>query len=664
MNGGMGVGMGTLMGGNANVYSGTPASNGDHLAQLINSLGMAGSGRASLMSLPEPLRSQVSQAVRSIENYVAHGLLTAAVEECMTVMELAPQYLDVHLLLGEIYVRQGKAEQAVAKYAVLVETYLAHGRIDDAIATFRRILQLEPSNLTYRVKLIELLTRQGRSDEALVERIAAADAYLRMGYADRAIGEYEQALMAQPNNGQLRLSYGQALMKAGRVAQAVGEIQRVLQVDPTNVRALATWQMALATGSVASPAISSPGMNSSRVSAMEVLGRLLAALRSEHFASYTDIARDYLQASDLSPTNPDLRYALGQVHLVTGRHQEALTCFQQIAAASGMEVLAHFGAGQALMMAGDPQSAAAAVRELEEASALTRRMPPDPAVWMARPRLEGEEKLNPEMEVALLLARAYQLSGQSPQGNAILQTVQQQRAVNDEVYQALGQIAARQGDPQAQMQEYAKLARHYHSNRQFENAVAVLREMANLNPDDPAVHSEMAEIQIARGMLDEGLSEYRQLGDIHVRHGHLREAASVYQKMSEVAWGVGNQADGLMYLRQAIQYATDDMQLRQQYVQYCLEMKNVPDAIEQQVVVARYYFASRQTKEAVAALQQLIAMDKANFEAYDLLGQTYYSVGEYDQAARDYRNLAKVDPSNQMARARLQELQAVRSQMG
>ena len=258
MNGGMGVGMGTLMGGNANVYSGTPASNGDHLAQLINSLGMAGSGRASLMSLPEPLRSQVSQAVRSIENYVAHGLLTAAVEECMTVMELAPQYLDVHLLLGEIYVRQGKSEQAVAKYAVLVETYLAHGRIDDAIATFRRILQLEPSNLTYRVKLIELLTRQGRSDEALVERIAAADAYLRMGYADRAIGEYEQALMAQPNNGQLRLSYGQALMKAGRVAQAVGEIQRVLQVDPTNVRALATWQMALATGSVASPAISSP----------------------------------------------------------------------------------------------------------------------------------------------------------------------------------------------------------------------------------------------------------------------------------------------------------------------------------------------------------------------------------------------------------------------
>jgi Flp pilus assembly protein TadD len=80
-------------------------------------------------------------------------------------------------------------------------------------------------------------------------------------------------------------------------------------------------------------------------------------------------------------------------------------------------------------------------------------------------------------------------------------------------------------------------------------------------------------------------------------------------------------------------------------------------------VIARYYFASRQTKEAVAALQQLIGMDPHNYEAYDLLGQTYYSVGEYDQATRVYRNLAKVDPNSPMARARLQELQAVRAQM-
>ncbi|MBF6589572.1 MAG: tetratricopeptide repeat protein [Ktedonobacterales bacterium] len=666
----LGGGMGALVGG-ASGFPGQGAmppvpGTGDQLAQLINHLNGVQGMRSKLASLPEPQRAQVAQAVREIENYVAHGLLTAAIEECLRVMEIAPQYLDVHLLLGEIYVRQGKIEQAVAKYAVLVDTYLVNGRVDDAIATYHRILQLEPNNLTYRVKLIELLSRQGRTDEVLTERIAAADSYLRLGYADRAIQEYEQALLAHPNNTHIRLGYATALLRAGRAAQAVGEYQRVLQVDPTNVQALAHWQMALATGIGTMPGMSAPGVGSSRVASLEVLNRLLRALRNERFASYSDVVQAYVQAAEQTPTNGDLRYALGQIHLATAHTQEALTCFQQIASTPGLEVMARYATGQALLATGDAVSAGHAVRELEEASGLARRSPPDPATWDARPRGEGEEHLAPEMEVSLLLARAYQLSGQVAQMQATLQAVKD-HPHNDEVYRVLAEVSARQGDTQAVLQEYAQLVRRYRGNRQVENAVTVLREMARLAPDDPAVHSELADIQIQRGLLDEGILELRQLADIYMRRGQLRDVAMVYQRVAEVSWGTNNQEDALNLLRQAIQYATDDMALRQQLVQYCLEMntpQSIREATEQQTVIARYYFASRQTKEAVAALQQLIAMDRNHYEAYDLLGQTYYSVGEYEQAARVYRNLAKVDPNNVMARARLAELQSVRSQFG
>jgi tetratricopeptide (TPR) repeat protein len=653
--------MDALVGGMAGALGVGALGAGDQLGQIINQLGGAAGLRSSLAGLPEPLRSQVAQAVRDIQNYIAHGLLTAAIEQCLRVMEIAPQYLDVHLLLGEIYVRQGNIEQAVAKYAVLVDTYLANGRVDDAIATFRRILQLEPNNLNYRTKLIELLSRQGRNDEVLVERVAAAESYLRLGYADRAVQEFELTLQIQSGNPKVRLGYASALMKAGRAAQAVAEFQKVLQADPNNLQALTQWQISQATGIGAIGATSMPGSaGSSRVAALEVLGRLLRVLRQEQFASYPDVAREYAQALELSPTNPDLRYAFGQVHLVTGRHQEALTCFQQIAAAPGFEALARFSSGQALLMAGDPTSAAAAVRELEQAAADVRRMPPDPAMWAARPRLNGEEQLAPELEVSTLLARAYQLSGQVVQGDILLGAVAQQIPINNEVSQAIAEIMSRQSSLPGQLQEYGQLARRYRTNRQVENAVVVLKEMARLAPDDPAVHNELADAQISRGLLDEGLSELRQLADVHVRRGQLRDAALVYQRMAEVSWGQGNRQEGLSMLRQGIQYATDEMPLRQQFVQYCLEINNVPEAVEQQIVIARYYFASRQTKEAVAALQQLIAMDSKNFEAYDLLGQTYYSVGEYEQAARVYRNLAKVDPSNRVALQRLQELQAVR----
>jgi tetratricopeptide (TPR) repeat protein len=325
--------------------------------------------------------------------------------------------------------------------------------------------------------------------------------------------------------------------------------------------------------------------------------------------------------------------------------------------------LARYALGQTYLLGGDQSGAQEAVRELEDAAAVVRRAPPEPVVWAARPRSDSEERLAPEIEISTLLARAYQLSGQVAKMQSTLDAVTKDRAHNDEVYSLIAEVAARRPDRPGQLQEYAQLVRQFRSNRQVENAVLILREMERLAPDDPAVRSELADIQVSRGQLDEGAAQLRALADIYVRRAALAEASQVYQRLAEIAWDAGNHEEALGQLRQAIQFATDDMGLRHQFVQYCLEIGRGADAIEQQTVIARYYFASRQSREAVAALQQLIAMDKMNFDAYDLLGQTYYSVGEYEQAARVYRNLARVDPTNQLARVRLQELASVRSQM-
>src|SRR5579883_1433389 len=171
---------------------------------------------ASTAGLPENIRMQVIQSMQDIQRYINHGLLTPATEECLRVIDLAPQYLDIHQVLCEIYVRQGKVEQAITKYAILIETYMANGRVSDAIATYRRILQLEPNNLTYRVRLISLLASQGDKEELLRERTLAAESYLKLGYMDRALTELEQALQESPTSVPTRLNYALALQKLGR----------------------------------------------------------------------------------------------------------------------------------------------------------------------------------------------------------------------------------------------------------------------------------------------------------------------------------------------------------------------------------------------------------------------------------------------------------------
>src|SRR6266487_237597 len=316
---------------------------------------------ASTASLPENIRLQVVRSMQDIQNYINHGLLTSATEECLRVIDVAPQYLDVHQVLCEIYVRQGKIEQAITKYAILVDTYVVNGRIDDAVTTYRRILQLEPNNLTYRMRLINLLSSQGNKEDLQRERTLAAESYLRLGYMDRALTELEQALQESPTSVSTRLNYALALQKLGRTQQAVAEYQRVLQVDPRNITALVRWHIAMITS-----------IGSARTTALEVLSRIRWQLRGEGQKHADVVIREYTQSVDIYPNNADVHFALGQVYHQSGQFDKAIDSYILAMRDSAVEVLARVSTAQSLLTQGKPE---AAIQQLEQALQSVRRSP-------------------------------------------------------------------------------------------------------------------------------------------------------------------------------------------------------------------------------------------------------------------------------------------------
>jgi tetratricopeptide (TPR) repeat protein len=646
------------------VVAGTSA---DPLRALLGNAGngsgaLAGAALGPILNgmppLQEPIRSRVIAAVNDIEKYVAHGLLTAAIEECLRVIEMVPHYLDVHRMLGEIYVKQGKIEQAITKYAILIDTYLVNGRVDDAIAIYRRILELEPNNLTYRVRLLNLLAAHGRNDELLRERTTAAESYLRLGYVEKAIQEYEQALQENPNQVQMRLNYALALMKMGRATQAIGEYQRILQLDPRNVTALARLQIALATGvgTSATPGmVASGGGSANRAAALEMLGRLLKALRGDGQRYVEAILREYTQALEASPSNVDLRYSLGQVQQQAGRFADAIACYQQAMNGAGMEPLCHYAMARCYLDQGGPKNALTAVQELEVASEAAHRLPVDPAVWAAFPRAGQEEHHAPEIEISLLLANAWEQGGFPDRAQAVRQQIKQVLPPQGAVHHAsLTPVPPAQA---GSMQEMLQQVQMYRANRQAEKAIELLKKMMAMAPNDPMPSGELGDLYISWGMLDEGLSALRTQAEVYLRTGKATEAARVLQRIAAIYWDMGNQEEALSALRQVVQMTPEDMSARTEMVRYCLQANRRDEATFHQSVIARNYFASNQTKEAVAALQQWIAIDKTNIEAYDLLGKTYSKVGEFEQAQRVYRNLAKLDPDNPIAFERMQQLQ-------
>ena len=605
----------------------------------------------STANLPANVRLQVVQSIKDIQRYIDHGLYTPATEECLRVIDLAPQYLDIHLVLCEIYIRQGKNDQAITKYAILIDTYMANGRIDDAIATYRRILQLEPNNLTYRVRLINLLASQGYKEDLLRERSLAAESYLRLGYMDRALTELEQALQENPTSVSTRLNYALALQKLGRSQQAVAEYQRVLQVDPRNITALVRWHIAMITS-----------VGTARATLLEVLTRIRWHLRGEGQKNYEVVVREYTQAAETYPNNADVRYALGQIHQQAGYFDKALDAYQYATRDSSYEVMARLSSAHCLLSQGKPE---AAIQQLEQALQLVRdgqRGSIDPAEWAARPREDGEEHQAPEVEISLLLAKAYGRVGKQEQMQAILRQLKQTTPQRDEVSTALAEISARQGNIDSALEEYLELVRSYREKRQVDNALSVLKEMIRLDPQDPRAHAELGDIYIVRGHLEDGIAELSLLVDIYLRSNRFEDAGDTLRRIGDIYAETDDSEKAFMNFRRAVDLKPNDMDLLREVVGYCYQIGRSQEATQYQSIIARHYFETNQVKELVAALQQLIALDRTNYEAYDMLGQTYQSVGEFEQASRVYKNLAKANPNGTVAKERLAMLQELREQ--
>jgi tetratricopeptide (TPR) repeat protein len=142
----------------------------------------------------------VDMMTRSRE-YLRGGMPFTALEECYRAIRLAPTYLPVHLGLAEVFAQQGKAEEAVSKYAAVAEAYLMRDDPRKAMDVYRRALVAAPMSISVREKLIDLLIENGELNLALDEYVALGESYYRLARVDAALERYEQALSLASRTG-------------------------------------------------------------------------------------------------------------------------------------------------------------------------------------------------------------------------------------------------------------------------------------------------------------------------------------------------------------------------------------------------------------------------------------------------------------------------------
>ena len=145
--------------------------------------------------------SNVIEAMNQVNQLARSNRLRSAMSEAFHALSYAPTYLPLHILIGDLLIREGRTQEAITKFTTVANAYSVRNEVSQATNLLKRIIQLSPMDLAARTRLIEQLTARGQVNEAISEYMDLADIYYRLAELDMARKTYTTALrlVQQPN---------------------------------------------------------------------------------------------------------------------------------------------------------------------------------------------------------------------------------------------------------------------------------------------------------------------------------------------------------------------------------------------------------------------------------------------------------------------------------
>lgn len=162
----------------------------------INTLNRVGDLYARIQRIDEA----VDFFTQIAEQYSTEGFFVKAIAIYKKIIKLDPTRLEVYEKLAELYHRQGLVTEARTQYQVLADYYTKHENAASAIAIYQKMVDLEPENPSYHVKLAEIYQQQQLLEKAIGEYKIIAEMMISHGRPQEAAQVYERALLIDSSN--------------------------------------------------------------------------------------------------------------------------------------------------------------------------------------------------------------------------------------------------------------------------------------------------------------------------------------------------------------------------------------------------------------------------------------------------------------------------------
>ena len=558
----------------------------------------------------------------------------SAIVEYRAALQKDPKLGEARIKLGDIYARNGDAQNAYREYARAADTLpdnidaqlkagallLLGNQFADAKSRAERVLQLSPRHPGGLTLLGNALAGLNDMDGAMDRLNAAIQVdpgqvslysnvgVLQLARGDRQMAEasFKKAVNAAPKKVETRVALAHFYRTQGRTAEAEMVLKEALAVDPRSIQA-----------------------NSNLASLYIESGRTLEAELP-------------LKALADERQDPSSLFALADYYTSTNRPKEAAAILDKLAATKESYALAKarlaaidYTEGRAAeahtildeLLKREPNSRIALVLK---GRLLLLEKKPDEAMGLAKAAIAADPERASDGQ--FLLAQAYLAVGRAEEAtDALRQAIKlNPRAVG-------AQIA---------------LARVYASKGQKLPAIELAQQAVVSAPLNPEARLALVRAVLANGDTRRAEQEVRslvsrfptsalvltQVGSLYLTRHEYQAAREVFTKALALDPASSEALAGLV----ALDLGAKDS--RSAIARVEARLKVAPDDARAWYLAARSYALTGDAAQTERALMKAIALDPANVQAYAMVGDLFGMQGKLDQALQQFQAWTARDP--------------------
>ncbi len=180
-------------------------------------------------------REAVDTYGRVAETYAQQGFFLKAVAVYKQILKLDPQSIETQLRLAGMFEHLALVSDALATYEQVATVFARDGQLERALQTMARMVELDPENISIRIKFAESLSKAGKIPEAAVEFEAGAKLLREQGRIDDFIKVGERLLFHRPDDVKLARELATLYLERGDAKRALAKLQTCFKANPKDV---------------------------------------------------------------------------------------------------------------------------------------------------------------------------------------------------------------------------------------------------------------------------------------------------------------------------------------------------------------------------------------------------------------------------------------------